>query len=108
MRRHWASHRPARGGSHSSPHVVFTRPSPQRSPVSIVQLDEHPSQLTVLPSSHCAVPHTMPSPQPVTSVPPLLQPSQASVLPSSRSLPSSTPPLPQAGVSRGRSTPTHL
>src|SRR5438552_19172201 len=103
MRRHWASHRPARGGSHSSPHVVFTRPSPQRSPVSVVQLDEQPSQLTVLPSSHCSVPHTMPSPQPVTSVQLLLQPSQLSVLPSSHSSTASTLPLPQTALFGGRS-----
>src|SRR5438094_2708170 len=103
MRWHWASHRPERGGSHSSPHIVFTLPSPQRSPVSIVQLAEQPSQLTVLPSSHCSVPHTMPSPQPVTSVQLLLQPSQLSVLPSSHSSPASTLPLPQTAVFGGSS-----
>ena len=78
-------------------------PSPQRSPVSSVQVDEQPSQLTVLPSSHCSVPHTMPSPQPVTSVQALLQPSQSSVLPSSHSSPASTMPLPQTAVFGGSS-----
>ena len=103
MRWHWASHPGATGGSHSSPHIVFTIPSPQRSPLSSVQVDEQPSQLTVLPSSHCSVPHTTPSPQPVTSVQVLLQPSQSSVLPSSHSSPASTMPLPQTAVFGGSS-----
>src|SRR5207247_8709153 len=108
MRWHWASHPGATGGSHSSPHIVFTIPSPQRSPLSSVQVDEQPSQLTVLPSSHCSVPHTMPSPQPVTSVQPLLQPSQLSVLPSSHSSPASTLPLPPTAVFGGSSTLLNL
>src|SRR6266446_4701315 len=103
MRRHWASHRPATGGSHSSPHVVFMIPSPQRSPVSSVQVDEQPSQLTVLPSSHGSAPHTMRPRQPVTRVQALLQPSQSSVLPSSHSSPASTMPLPQMAVFGGSS-----
>src|SRR6266436_1514555 len=103
MRWHWASHRPEPGGTRSAPHIVFMIPSPQWSPVSSVQVDEQPSQLTVLPSSHCSVPHTMPSPQPVTSVQALLQPSQSSVLPSSHSSPASTTPLPQMAVFGGSS-----
>src|SRR2546426_2390194 len=103
MRWHCASQRPGRGGSHCSPHAVFRTPSPQRSPVSVVHVDEQPSQLSVLPSSHCSAPHTAPSPQPVTSVQSLLHPSQFSVLPSSHSSPGSTTPLPHTAVFGGSS-----
>src|SRR5579862_1998975 len=98
MRWHCASHRPATGGSHCSPHAVLVMPSPQRSPVSSVHVDEHPSQLVVLPSSHCSAPHTTPSPQPVTSVQSLLHPSQLLVLPSSHSSPGSTMWSPHTAV----------
>src|SRR5215813_3073646 len=104
MRWQSASQRPGTGGSHCSPHAVSTIPSPQRSPVSIMQVAEQPSQLVVLPSSHCSVPHTTPSPQPVTSVQALLQPSQLFVLPSSHSSPGSTMPLPQTAVLGGSSS----
>src|SRR5262245_44730468 len=52
---------PGLGGSHCSPQAVSTIPSPQRSPVSTMHVAEQPSQLVVLPSSHCSVPHTTPS-----------------------------------------------
>src|SRR6266436_3398428 len=103
MRQQSASHRPASWGAHFSQHDTLMVPSPQRSPASIMQVDEQPSQLTVLPSSHCSAPHTTPSPQPVTSVQALLQPSQSSVLPSSHSSPASTTPLPQMAVFGGSS-----
>src|SRR5262249_31665348 len=103
MRWHCASHLPATGGSHCSPHAAFVIPSPQRSPVSIVHVDEQPSQLCVLPSSHCSLPHTTPSPQPVTSRQSLLHLSQLSRLPSSHSSPASTTPLPHAAVFGGSS-----
>src|SRR5215468_1314323 len=98
---HWASHWPATGGSHCSPQAMLMIPSPQRSPLSVVQVTEQPSQLVVLPSSHSSAPHTTPSPQPVTSVQVLLHPSQLSVLPSSHSSPGSTTPLPHTEVFGG-------
>src|SRR6058998_3017946 len=108
MRWHCASQRPGRGGSHCSPHAVFRTPSPQRSPVSVVHVDEQPSQLSVLPSSHCSAPQTTPSPQPVTSVQALLQRSQSLALPSSHSSPGSTLPLPQTASRGGSSILTNL
>src|SRR2546426_9242351 len=108
MRWHCASQRPATGGSHCSPHAAFTIPSPHRSPVSIVHVDEQPSQLIVSPSSHCSAPQMTPSPQPVTSVQLLLQLSQLFVFPSSHSSPGSTTPLPQTAVFGGSSILTNL
>src|SRR5215470_13681646 len=89
---------PGAGGSHSSPHAAFTLPSPHWMPDSMAHADEHPSQSSVLPSSHSSVPHMTPSPQPVTSVQPLLQLSQSFVLPSSHASPGSTVPSPQYGM----------
>src|SRR5262249_43466904 len=85
MRWHVVSHRPGTGGSHSSPHVVFTSPSPQRSPVSTRQPEEQPSQSARLPSSHSSVPQTAPSPQPVSMRQCALHPSQSVTFPSSHS-----------------------
>src|SRR5262245_46436407 len=91
-----------------SPQAASTIPSPQRSPCSIMHVAEQPSQLVVLPSSHCSVPHTTPSPQPVIRVHALLQPSQLFVLPSSHSSPGSTMPSPQTASFGGSSILTNL
>src|SRR5262245_64850824 len=96
------------GGSHCSPHAVSTTTLLRTNPGSMVHVAYQPSQLVVLPSSHCSVPHTTPSPQPVTSVQALLQPSQLFVLPSSHSSPASTIPLPQTASFGGSSILTNL
>jgi hypothetical protein len=57
--------------------VVASRPSPQRSPVSMRHSAEHPSQSSRLPSSHSSVPQTDPSPQPVSMRQRALHPSQS-------------------------------
>src|SRR5262249_62151031 len=93
-----ASLRLASGPTRGSSDLASTIPSPQRRPCSMVQVAEQPSQLVVLPSSHCSVPHTTPSPQPVTSVQALLQPPQLLVLPSSHCSPWSTMPSLQYGM----------
>src|SRR5439155_20001341 len=108
VRMHCLSQRPELGGSHCSPQAAFMIPSPQRSPVSSVHLEEHPSQSVVLPSSHASAPQTTPSPQPVTSVQRLLHASQSVALPSSHSSPASTMPSPQTAFSGGSSILTNF
>src|SRR5262245_42068568 len=96
------------GGSHCSPQAAFTLPSPHSSPLSIWQVDEQPSQSSLLPSSHISPAHLAPSPHPVSIRHCALQPSQSRALPSSHSSLGSSRPLPHAAVCGGSSIFTNL